>query len=53
MNYEGKTHQAPSGQWTWVISDEEGELMRGAGYESEEDAIQDMYNELEEQRSRL
>lgn len=55
MTYEGKIYRAPSGQWAWLIITEEDdeELARGAGYESEDEALQDMYDELAQYRSRI
>lgn len=46
MNYEGKAYQAPSGQWAWLITENGEELVRGAGYESEDDALSAMYDQL-------
>jgi len=53
MTYEGKTYRAPSGQWSWVITEDDEELARGAGYESEDEALQAMYDELAQYRSRI
>lgn len=53
MNYEGKAYQAPSGQWAWVITEDGEELIRGGGYETDEDALEAMENELVEFRSRV
>lgn len=53
MTYEGKTYQARSGQWAWVVAQDDEELARGAGYESEDEALQDMYDELAQYRSRI
>ena len=46
MTYEGKAYRAPSGQWSWVITEENEEIVRGAGYESEDEALQAMYDQL-------
>lgn len=36
-----KIYQAESGQWSFIIIDEEGiDIVRGAGYESQEEAQQ-------------
>lgn len=53
MTYEGKAYQARSGQWAWLITEDDEELARGAGYESENEALQDMYDELAQYRSRI
>ena len=53
MTYEGKIYRAPSGQWSWVIIEDGEELVRGGGYETEEDALEGMENELVEFRSRV
>lgn len=52
MTYEGKAYQAPSGQWSWVITEDDEELVRGAGYENEDEALQAMYDELANYTSR-
>lgn len=52
MTYEGKAYQAPSGQWAWVITEDDEELVRGAGYESETDALEAMYDQLAHYTSR-
>lgn len=46
MNYTGETYQAPSGQWSWRIRDEHGEICGGAGYATEESAQQAMNDQL-------
>ena len=44
---KGETYQAEGGHWSWVIYDSGGiDVARGAGYESEESAHEDMMNEL-------
>lgn len=53
MTYEGKIYQTPSDQWSWVITKDGEELVRGAGYESEDEALQDMYDEMAQYRSRI
>lgn len=52
MDYESKTYQAPSGQWSWVITEDGEEVVRGAGYENEDEALQAMYNQLAEYTAR-
>lgn len=44
--YEGKAYLASSGQWSWVITEDNEEVVRGAGYATEDEALQDMYAEL-------
>ena len=45
--YEGEAYLAPSGQWSWVIRDENGaDVLRGAGCENEDVAWQAMSDEL-------
>lgn len=53
MTCEGKIYQTPSDQWSWVITKDGEELVRGAGYENEEEALEAMENELVEFRSRV
>lgn len=43
---EGTTYQAKSGQWSWRIYDEDGDICAGSGYSSEESAEQAMNDEL-------
>lgn len=40
--YSGEVYQAVSGQWSWRITDDDGELCGGAGYEEEDDAVEAM-----------
>lgn len=47
---QGEVYQAPSGQWSWRIFDDQGEVCGGAGYESEDSAQQAMADELYWQR---
>jgi uncharacterized protein YegP (UPF0339 family) len=42
----GETYQAPSGQWSWRIKDEHGEIAGGAGYPDRESAEQDMLDQI-------
>ncbi len=44
--YQGMTYQAPSGQWSWKITHQNIEIAGGAGYESEDEAIEAMDDEL-------
>lgn len=44
--YTGQVYQASSGQWSWRISDDDGEVCGGAGYEAEEDAADAMADML-------
>lgn len=46
MTYEGKTYKALSGQWSWAITKDGLNIENGAGYETEDDALEDMTNEL-------
>ena len=48
MSYEGKAYLAPSGQWAWVIQEDGEDVVRGAGYESEDEALEAMYEQLTE-----
>jgi len=43
MSYEGKAYQAPNGQWAWVVQEDGEDVARGAGYESEDEALEAMY----------
>jgi hypothetical protein len=42
----GETYQAPSGQWSWRISDDESEICGGAGYDDQESAANDMEEQM-------
>lgn len=53
MTYEGKAYQVPSGQWSWAITEDGDDLVRGAGYENEDEALQAMCDELAQYRSRI
>lgn len=44
--YQGVTYQAPSGKWSWKITHQNIEIVSGAGYESEDEAIDAMDDEL-------
>jgi len=44
--YSGEVYQAVSGQWSWRITDDEGEVCGGAGYDEEEDASEAMADVL-------
>lgn len=46
MTYTGEAYKAPSGQWSWRVSDNEGELCGGAGYDDQESAEADMLDQL-------
>jgi len=52
MNYEGKSTQGPTGQWSWTIKENGIEIVGGAGYETRDDAEQDMLAELAEYEDR-
>lgn len=41
----GEVYKTKAGQWAWRIFDEEGEIAGGAGYDSEQEA----QDELDEQ----
>jgi len=44
--YEGEAYLAPSGQWVWKICEDGHDYMHGAGFESEDAAWQEMFEEL-------
>jgi hypothetical protein len=44
--FEGKAYLAPSGEWSWVIFEDGDDIARGAGYATEDEAIEDMESEL-------
>jgi hypothetical protein len=46
MTYEGRAYKAPSEQWSWAIAEDGVDIIGGAGYDSEDDALEAMYNEL-------
>jgi hypothetical protein len=46
MSYQGRAYQAPSGQWSWAISQDGVDIQAGAGYESEDDALSTMEDQL-------
>lgn len=46
MTYTGEAYQAQSGQWSWRISDDDGEICGGAGYEDQESAEADMLDHM-------
>jgi hypothetical protein len=46
MNYEGKTYEALSGQWSWSIEQDGVRIAGGAGYECMEEAEGEMQAEL-------
>lgn len=46
MTYEGRAFKAPSGQWSWAIAEDGVDIVGGAGYESEDEALEAMYDEL-------
>lgn len=45
-DYQGEVYQANSGQWSWRIFDDQGEVCGGAGYSSEDSAQEAMSDEL-------
>ena len=45
-DYKGQVYQAQSGQWSWRISDDLGEVCGGAGHSSEDSAQQAMNDQL-------
>lgn len=45
-DYKGQVYQAQSGQWSWRISDDQGEVCGGAGHASEDSAQQAMNDQL-------
>ncbi len=52
MTYEGKVYQAPSGQWSWTISDDDGDVVSGAGYPTKAEALEAMNDHLVHYNSR-
>lgn len=50
--YTGQVYKAPSGQWAWIIREGDEDVVRGAGYDSEDDAQEDMEAELAEYQAR-
>lgn len=47
MTFTGETYQAPSGQWSWRINNDQGEICGGAGYDSEDSAQEAMNDQLQ------
>jgi hypothetical protein len=45
MAYESSVYEAESGQWSWVITEDGEDVVRGGGYGSEEAAQADMLEE--------
>jgi hypothetical protein len=45
-SYEGRAYKAPSGQWSWAIADNGVDIVGGAGYADEGEALEAMYDEL-------
>lgn len=39
-----KVYRVPSGQWSWRIFDEDGDICAGAGFDSEDEAIEAMHD---------
>jgi hypothetical protein len=46
--YEGKTYRAESGQWSWVVTWNDVEVVRGAGYPNEVEAMEAMEESIAE-----
>ncbi len=46
MSYQGSVYKAPSGQWAWVITEDGEDVVRGAGYDTEQEAEKDLEAEL-------
>lgn len=46
MKYQGRAYMAPSGQWSWAITEHGMDIQAGAGYEDEDSAIDAMETEL-------
>ncbi|MDM5182059.1 hypothetical protein PO883_33335 [Massilia sp. DJPM01] len=44
--YQGRVYKASSGQWSWAIAADGVDVVNGAGYESEADALDGMQSEL-------
>ena len=45
--YKGEVYQAESGEWAWVIFENDDDIARGAGYEDLSEAEADMQSELD------
>jgi len=52
MNYEGKTYKAPTGYWSWTITEDGLNIVGGTGYNTPEEAEEDMHAELSEYQNR-
>ena len=52
MNYEATSTQGPTGQWSWTIKEDGTEIAGGAGYDTKDDAEEDMLTELAEYKNR-
>lgn len=52
-NLEGMVEQAASGQWSWAVECEAVPIASGAGYATEEEAFDEMQEELELQQGRI
>lgn len=44
--YQGRAYKALSGQWAWAIAADGVDVVHGAGYENEADALKEMHSEL-------
>ena len=45
-NLDGRAYKATSGQWSWAIAEDDVDIVGGAGYDTEADALEAMYDEL-------
>lgn len=44
--YAGRVYKAPSGQWSWAVSLDGVDIAGGAGYESEDEAQEELDYQL-------
>lgn len=44
--YVGKVYKTESGEWAWMITENGEDIVRGAGYRTEDEARSDMESEL-------
>ena len=47
---EGTVYQAAPGRWSWVVREKGQDVARGAGYDSEDEALEDMEEEMRVRR---
>jgi len=49
----GMTYQSPNGHWSWTINQNGLNIVGGTGYNTQEEADEDMQTELTEQKQRI